>query len=191
MAATPKDSDREAFLALVKGTRPLGGPQRVGLPPEIGAPGAALRRKSAAHTTADPKVIAEAGAGFGPEPEDGAPPAEIRARASGVNSDRMRALGRGDQAPEATLDLHGVRGDAVADRVASFLRNGKQAGRRVLCIITGKGMGSGPEGPVVRNRTVEALSRGAMAADVLAYVTAPPRFGGQGALLVLLRKSRP
>jgi DNA-nicking Smr family endonuclease len=61
-------------------------------------------------------------------------------------------------------------------------------GRRCLLVITGKGLRSGPDGPVLRRRIVETLTQAPVATAVLGVVSAPSDLGGTGALLVLLRK---
>jgi DNA-nicking Smr family endonuclease len=61
-------------------------------------------------------------------------------------------------------------------------------GRRCVLLIHGRGLHSGPGGPALRPALVEFLSRRPLAKHVLAFTSAPPRHGGPGALLVLLRR---
>jgi hypothetical protein len=73
--------------------------------------------------------------------------------------------------------------------VATFVRRARREGHRCLLVIHGRGHGSGPEGAVLRDRLIEALS-GLLGGDILAAATAPSAHGGGGAALVLLRKAR-
>ena len=52
--------------------------------------------------------------------------------------------------------------------------------------VCGKGLHSGLEGPVLPDVVIERLSE-ELAQHVLAFCTAPRRWGGSGALLVMLR----
>jgi DNA-nicking Smr family endonuclease len=57
-----------------------------------------------------------------------------------------------------------------------------------VIVIHGRGLRSGEGGPVLPGLVVESLSTPPLASAVLAFVTAPARMGGPGALLVLLRR---
>jgi DNA-nicking Smr family endonuclease len=105
-----------------------------------------------------------------------------------VNADTRRALRRGDMQPEAVLDLHGVRSAEARRRVEAFVYEARAREQRCVLIITGRGLRSGPGGPVLRGEVMQILSEGKLAPAVLGVVSAPPSMGGSGALLVLLRK---
>jgi DNA-nicking Smr family endonuclease len=89
-------------------------------------------------------------------------------------------------APEATLDLHGVRAAEVARLLTSFLRNHARAGARHLLVITGKGLHAEAGVSTLRQVVVETLTRGGAAPVVQAFATAHASHGGSGALAVLL-----
>jgi len=99
-----------------------------------------------------------------------------------------RALRQGTTKPEATLDLHGAHASDVDPRVARFVHESRTAGKRCVLVITGRGLRSGPDGPVLRDRVVRALTRSPLARSVLGLTSAPASRGGSGALLVLLRR---
>lgn len=99
-----------------------------------------------------------------------------------------KALRRGETRPERTLDLHGLPSVDAARRVERLVAESVPSGVRCLQLITGRGLRSGPEGPVLRARVVDQLTVGPLRRHVLAVVSAPPHLGGTGALLVLLRK---
>jgi DNA-nicking Smr family endonuclease len=102
-----------------------------------------------------------------------------------------KALRRGTLRPERTLDLHGARSAEAARRVEAFVADALHSGTRCVGVITGRGLRSGDAGPVLRDRVVQLLTRTPLAGHVLALVSAPPSLGGTGALLVLLRRTRP
>ena len=67
----------------------------------------------------------------------------------------------------------------------AFLAESLDARIQCVRIVHGKGLRSGPRGPVLKasvNRWLRQWD------DVLAFVTAPVRDGGTGAIYVLLRR---
>lgn len=112
----------------------------------------------------------------------------VQALAAGVPRERLKALGRGEVRPELTLDLHGVDVAGGRARLNSFITAALAAGRRCVGVIHGRGLRSGPEGPVLRQMVIEALSRPPLGHHVLALSHAPAALGGPGCTLVLLRR---
>lgn len=100
-----------------------------------------------------------------------------------------KALRRGATRPERTLDLHGTKAADAERRVERLVAESQHAGLRCLLVITGRGLRSGANGPVLRARVVQQLTGGPLASRVLAVVSAPVNLGDTGALLVLLRKA--
>ena len=139
-----------------------------------------------------------------PAPSAPPPPARLRAiepagtdagdryayLAGGESIDRLRELRSGRMRPEAELDLHGQTAEAAARALARFVASARQRDQRLLLVIHGRGHGSGPTGPVLRQQVIEQLAEGPLAPEVLAVVSAPPALGGAGAALVLLRRRR-
>jgi DNA-nicking Smr family endonuclease len=164
----------------MRGVRPLGGrPSRVAAPP---APAAPKTPWPPGHRAGPPALKPLSG-------EAGADSTGAYAYvADGVSRARVRALYAGRERVEATLDLHGERAAPAEQRLRAFLRTARVAGRRLLLVVHGRGHGSGSAGPVLRDVVIEQLTRGPLAAEVLAVVSAPPALGGPGAALVWLRK---
>jgi DNA-nicking Smr family endonuclease len=92
-----------------------------------------------------------------------------------------------DFAPEAELDLHGLRRNAVERAVSAFVRGQHRRGRRQLLIISGKGQHSEGGVGVLAEPLIETLSAGVCAPLVLAFASAHARLGGEGAIAVLLK----
>jgi DNA-nicking Smr family endonuclease len=108
--------------------------------------------------------------------------------AAGVDRRILRDLERAERPPEAILDLHGRKSREAEASLAAFVRGAQSGGRRIVLIIHGRGLGSGEGGPVLRQMVHESLTQGSLSRAVLAVVAAPPRLGGSGAALVLLRR---
>jgi DNA-nicking Smr family endonuclease len=109
-------------------------------------------------------------------------------RSSGLRKSELRALQRGRVRVEAALDLHGLTVEAARRRLQQFLDEALSEGLRCVRVVHGKGLRSGPAGPVLKS-LVHAVLRSVE--DVAAFNDAPPGDGGSGATIVLLRSGRP
>lgn len=97
-----------------------------------------------------------------------------------------RLAGKGF-APEATLDLHGLRVSQVGPAIEKFVRTQQRRGARNVLLIVGKGLHSEDGVSALAPAAVEALTQGLGAPWVIAFSTAHAVHGGGGALAVLLR----
>jgi len=85
---------------------------------------------------------------------------------------------------EATLDLHGSTAEAARRRLQEFISDAHSHGLRLVRVVHGKGLRSGPAGPVLKvvvDRTLRAHD------DVEAIEPARQADGGAGAVIVRLR----
>ena len=121
---------------------------------------------------------------MGSPPEDEGLGEERAYLRPGLQRQVLRRLRRGHWAVEDTLDLHGMNRVEAASSVAEFLRECLSRGRRCVCIVHGKGLGSPNREPVLKG-----MLRGWLVArdEVLAFTQAPAAQGGGGALVVLLK----
>jgi DNA-nicking Smr family endonuclease len=102
-----------------------------------------------------------------------------------------RARLRGKRAPEAKLDLHGMTLAAAERAVAEFLAESSELGRRVVVIVTGKGLrldGGRVLGGRIRAEFPGWLDRADNRALIASVRSAHLRHGGSGAFYVLLRR---
>ena len=99
---------------------------------------------------------------------------------------RRRLLRQGKLQPQGTLDLHGKTRTEARQQVGFFLENARFQRWQTVLIITGRGRGSAGE-PVLRLEVERFLAREA-ADRVAEWGTAPGRLGGEGALVVFLKK---
>lgn len=147
------------------------------------------------------RPIADPAGGVLPEPAPSAPPRSpqrqhrlwverrddsVRARAEDVPARWLDDLRAGRVVPRRELDLH-RKGAADARQVLDdeILRARRDAVPCVL-VVCGRGLHSGLDGPVLPDVAIERLSE-ELADHVLAFSTAPRRWGGEGALIVMLR----
>lgn len=112
----------------------------------------------------------------------------VQGRAAGVSRETIGKLSRGEFAVRSHVDLHGMALDDAKDAVDQFLAERQRRGERCVLVITGKGKNSRGQIAVLRERIPEWLARGPSARRVLAFVTARPCDGGEGAFYVLLRR---
>ena len=106
----------------------------------------------------------------------------------GVSNEMLHALGSGEPRAEATCDLHGLRSEAARARLERFILGSAERGLRAVLVICGRGAHSGSTGPVLRELAVATLGQPPVAERVLAFATAPAVLGGEGALMVRLRR---
>ena len=99
----------------------------------------------------------------------------------------LRDLRRGRWVIQDELDLHGLNRDEARQRLAVFMTECLQQGKRCVRVIHGKGLRSPQKLSILRQ-----LVRGWLMQrdEILAYCQARPQDGGEGALIVLLRASK-
>ena len=108
---------------------------------------------------------------------------EISFRRVGVQDSVMRKLKRGEYRVEEVCDLHGLRVDEAKAALREFLADALAHNLRCVRVIHGKGMNSGPRGPVIKTAVNMILRK---TAPVLAFTSARRVDGGTGAINVLL-----
>ncbi len=110
---------------------------------------------------------------------------ELLFRRAHITDKTLEKLRRGEYTVKAELDLHGLTEAEAREAVRSFIAEAGLERLRCVRIIHGKGLGSGPRGPVLKGAVNGWLRR---AAAVLAFASARPVDGGTGALYVLLAR---
>jgi DNA-nicking Smr family endonuclease len=109
---------------------------------------------------------------------------ELSFRRPHISEAVLLKLRRGHYSVDAELDLHGMTGAEAKAAMREFLT--EAVNRRLSCvrIIHGKGRGSGPRGPVLKNVVNQWLQR---IDNIQAFGSARQVDGGSGAVYVLLR----
>lgn len=105
---------------------------------------------------------------------------------SGIASKVMRELRGGKASISATLDLHGLTAIEAQHDLHRFLNQCLADGHQHIRIIHGKGRGTKDAPPILKSIVNHWLRE---QPEVLAFCSAPPREGGAGAALVLLKRS--
>lgn len=108
-------------------------------------------------------------------------------RGDGIQATALRKLRQGRLLPEATLDLHGVTLNEASRILPAFIEEALRREYRVICVVHGKG-GRRAAGDAPMKTQVSAWLQALP--GVLAFHSAPPSLGGNGAALVLLRRMR-
>ena len=109
--------------------------------------------------------------------------ADLSYRRTGIGSDVLVRLRRGQWTIQRQLDLHGLRRDQARDALADFIRVAERDGVRCVRVIHGKGHGSPGRQPVLKDKVKHWLVQ---KDQVIAFTQASAADGGAGALLVLL-----
>ena len=174
-------NDKEAFARAMRGVRRLRYEER------------ALHRRSRPATatmtrTARQEVLHESLHGS----DDGSDALEqlgeeVSYRRAGLPERTFRQLRRGRYRIEDETDLHGLTMDQARSQLRAFIAEATARGLGCVRVIHGKGLRSGPRGPVLKTGVQRWLARWD---EVLAYVSARARDGGSGAVYVLLRRRR-
>jgi DNA-nicking Smr family endonuclease len=113
----------------------------------------------------------------------------IEGRVSSVDTGTVRKLRRGEYAVQGHLDLHGLTREEAKARVESFLRGSRNAGKRCVLLVHGRGLHSKDQIPVLKEALKTWLATARFGRHVLAFATAQPVDGGAGAIYVLLRRA--
>ncbi len=110
----------------------------------------------------------------------------ITFKRTGLPTDVLRKLRRGQWVVQASLDLHGQTTDGARTELGRFLGIARHTGIRCVRIVHGKGTRSPNNIAVIRNKVRLSLSQ---RDEVLAFCDAAPADGGVGAVIVLLKSS--
>jgi DNA-nicking Smr family endonuclease len=107
---------------------------------------------------------------------------------TGLPRSVLRDLRRGRWSIQNHTDLHGLNRHEAHEEVSRFLAESLGADKRCIRIVHGRGYGSPGREGILRQ-----LVKGWLAhrKDVLAFCHAPANDGGEGALWVLLKTSKP
>lgn len=181
MSGRPEDDDPDEtdevrlFREAVRGVRPLRSRAPPPRPPGV--------RPRAHFTRADRAAVLQESldmAGTDPGLASGE---ELVFRRPQVQPGVLRKLRRGEYRVQREIDLHGLTVAEAKDALRQFLIHALEQQVRCVRIVHGKGLRSGPRGPVLKAAVNSVLRR---TGAVLAYVSARPVDGGTGALYVLL-----
>lgn len=175
---TPLGARRPAKLPLESAPEAGGAENEKGLPPKTSKTSAHARAEAAARVLpALPSRVPAL-----PELAPGA--------VAGLDKRRAQRLRRGQLPIEGRLDLHGMTRAEAHGRLVAFIAEARDRGRRCVLVITGTGRRRDEAG-VLRAAVPRWLNLPPCRERILAFATAQPNDGGDGALYVLLKKAGP
>jgi DNA-nicking Smr family endonuclease len=172
----PPAEDVQAFREAVRGAKPLRHTPHVPPRRKPPPPKARFRRQGQLEVLEESLTLtpAELDVEFGEE---------LSYRRNGIQDAVMRRLRRGHYRVGLELDLHGLIVPEAKQALREFLARAIARQSRCVRIIHGKGLGSGPRGPVIKQAVNVILRR---TKPVLAFCSARQVDGGTGAIYVLL-----
>jgi DNA-nicking Smr family endonuclease len=171
-----EQADAEVFRDAMRGVKPIS--TRVRVPPAKRKPPPKARFTAADRAMVLVESLQAPNAGEITDTGD-----EISFRRNGVQDGVMRKLKRGEYRVEEVCDLHGLRVDEAKAALREFLAEALAHKLRCVRIIHGKGMNSGPRGPVIKTAVNMILRK---TGPVLAFTSARRVDGGTGAINVLI-----
>lgn len=107
---------------------------------------------------------------------------------TGLDARIVQRLKAGEYSVQAHLDLHGLTRPEAKDSLEKFVAAARLKGHRCVLVVTGRGLHSKDQIPVLKEGVQSWLSRGRVGRQVLAFTSARPQDGGAGAVYVLLRR---
>ena len=172
------EKDQEAFAKAMRGVKRLRPVERAAEPkrPQATARNSRATRSQLLIESLNTPDLADAIEQLGEE---------IAFRRPGLPEKIFRRLRRGRFSIEAEADLHGLTVPEAKVQLREFICESTEYGLGCVRVIHGKGLGSGPGGPVLKGNVQRWLAQWD---EVLAFVTALARDGGSGAVYVLLRR---
>lgn len=183
--AAPELNDDELFALATRGARPLATdaapPVRAKRPPKPSALTLLKRARAEGGNEREDQALSDTVAlqqGIGPE-------AFLLFKRSGVQDKQIQKLQSGQLPWRAAVDLHGCTLEQAREAVLQLMDEVTRDGVQVAKIVHGKGH---VNGQALIKTAVNGWLR--QLHPVLAFVSAPPREGGTGAVLVLLRRPR-
>ena len=148
-----------------------------------GAAAPAAKPRSAKSAVAPPPSAATR-----PQPP-GKPHELTHGLSHGIDRRQAERFRKGKPAIEGKIDLHGRTQQDAHDDLLAFLRRARDAEKRCVLVVTGKGMTSSKTG-ILRQAVPRWLNEPAFRSLVLAFDYAEPQHGGEGALYVLVKRAR-
>ena len=103
----------------------------------------------------------------------------------GLQKQTLRKLRQGKLAIEAELDLHGLKVDQARQVLFNFIQQSRDAGKRCVRVIHGKGRNTDQGHGVLKINTNRWLQQ---IEGVLAFCSTQAKDGGTGAVYVLLKR---
>jgi DNA-nicking Smr family endonuclease len=186
VSANVNANENDLFATEMSGVAPLvPDPRgRLGAPEPSATPRSSRRAQDDAEAYAQLADLVDGAGAFDIADTD----EHMEGLAPGIDRRLLQKLKRGEYALQGHLDLHGMTAEEARGEVERFVDAARNAGKRCILVIHGRGHHSKEGVAVLKERLKVWLSRGRIAKSVLAFATARPADGGAGAVYILLRK---
>lgn len=109
--------------------------------------------------------------------------------AFGVSRETVADLRHGRLGFDARCDLHKLHVEPARKKLRAFVEACVRQNLRAGLVICGRGLHSGPDGPVLAGVVLQALGSSPTNRHVLAFAHAAAEHGGPGAIAVLFRRA--
>jgi DNA-nicking Smr family endonuclease len=186
------DDDARAFKEAMRGARPLppeDRQRRAALPPAPARGAPPRRPPRPTRALVGTLALTDAALTESTAFEVQVTGDSIAGRATGIDAKLLRRLKAGEFPVDARLDLHGRARDQALGALERFMNSAHQQEQRCVLLIHGRGHHSAEDGPVLKPMAWQWLTASTLASSVvMAFASARPAQGGDGATLVLLRR---
>jgi len=185
MARRPiSEEERALWQAIAKTATPL---KRRRKPEPAPAPKVPAEKPAPKSVKPKPKTAPKASP---PTPPPPVRPHELSHGMSvGIDKRQADRFRRGRTPIEGRIDLHGRTQAEAHDVLHDFLSRAHAAGKRMVLVITGKGITAAKSG-VLKENVPRWMNEPTLRRHVLAFDYAEPQHGGEGALYVLLKRKK-
>jgi DNA-nicking Smr family endonuclease len=109
---------------------------------------------------------------------------------TGLDGHWDRRFTKGNIEPDATVDLHGHTLQTAYHRLDQALAMAVASGQRIILLITGKARADGSGRGAIRAAVNDWLAASRHARHIAGVRNAHPRHGGEGALYIILKRTR-
>ncbi len=109
---------------------------------------------------------------------------------SDIDKSTRQKMDRGEYQIDAELDLHGLTRDQAFRALESFIDVNYSMQKRMILVITGKGIKSKPSDVKLRDELPNWLNRDHIKNKIIRFTSAIQKHGGVGAFYILLKRVR-
>ncbi len=107
-----------------------------------------------------------------------------------IDKSSRQKMDRGEYEIDAELDLHGLTREQAFRTLEAFIDTSYATQRRMVLVITGKGIKSKPADVKLRDELPNWLNREHIKDKIIRFTSAIQKHGGAGAFYILIKRVR-
>jgi DNA-nicking Smr family endonuclease len=107
-----------------------------------------------------------------------------------IDKSSRQKMDRGEYEIDAELDLHGFTREQAFRTLEAFIEVSYVMQRRMVLVITGKGIKSKPSDVKLRDELPNWLNRDHIKNKIIRFTSAIQKHGGAGAFYILIKRAR-